>query len=336
MRHAYGKNTILMLLLGVLTFLCSCNQTRINNTSQNPSDPPKVTSVGEETEQVTCPPDIENSDNNSEDVFIWLPTEAEGSLDAFYQLSSPQSQGLCTKVETVVDDKLKNTVKETPLGSFTYESSRYSLKTTISGEYGTFYSSYDVYKDDNGAEMTYLHGTDLMTFYYDSHENSIPSDLPSLTQDEMLTLANDFLATILPEETVNNCTDIIVNLPDNFHVGTVCFTRTIYGYDTDEDIMVMIDEYTHEVIAYNGECVGKYDTLVGKVTQEALDKAKTKLIAKVASMGIENISKQICSLTTNSEGELFMKLSFEYSYSAEENDELYAMADSIMTKVVIP
>ncbi len=144
-----------------------------------------------------------------------------------------------------------------------------------------------------------------------------------------------FWGSHLPTDILENFSNVSVNLTTDYGAGTVGYIRTIYGYDTDEDILVMIDEASHEVIAYNGECVGKYDTLAGKLTQEMLDETKEKLSSKLLSMGLDRVAEKSYSLTTNTDGEVYMKCSFDYEYSETVDGvtERFVRADAILTKV---
>jgi hypothetical protein len=214
--------------------------------------------------------------------------------------------------------------------SFTYQDSREYWKTISEEEIGSFYSSYDRYKDENGATVTYLSGTNMMTLYLGSL-SEVESAATPLTLEEAKAVADEFLQSILPE-------DILVNIPwfstsegatSTISVG---YQRTIHGYLTDEDILVMVDVRTGKIRGYNGQCVGKYADLEQYLTKESLDTAYEKLKAKLLSLELSDLEMLQPSLTTNTDGEVYMSLPFTYFNESSGTPDML----ELLCKVEVP
>ena len=145
-------------------------------------------------------------------------------------------------------------------------------------------------------------------------------------------VADEFLRSILPEAILDNIpwyTTSDSTIPSEI---SAVYNRSIHGYLTDEDIVVAVDTRTGKIRGYNGQCVGKYTELEKHLTKELLDEIAAKLEAKVVSLGLRELEMRQPVLTTNTDGEVYMSLTFDY-YS-----DFYGGTDMLrlLCKVEIP
>ena len=273
--------------------------------------------------------------DNVPGIFLWLPSESMEYAPALDFLEDPRVYGFYTSMEWVHEKSLINHQKSSFLGTVIYDYSELTLKSVTPGEYGDFYCAQDYYKNEVGSEIAFRHGTDFMTYFYRDPTKGSGTDLPPLTEERMVKIANDFLSEILPAETLDHFTLNGCQIQEQMP-GVVTYFRLIYGYKTDEGILVMIDETTQEVIGYNGKYVEKYDDIEDTLSEEILNSTKARLEAKLASMDLLRMEIKEYTLSTNTSGEVYMSVHF--CYDMQFNDASYTLtqSDTIMTKVEIP
>lgn len=281
----------------------------------------------------------ENTDSdvlqNDVEGFFRVSWESDGELsDELRAMKSTVYAGIDTDVHRVTDEACLGRTIEFANDTFLYQSTEKSLMTTKKGEYGTFYSSYDIYENDTGDEVRFLSGTDYMTFYFDGGRSNVNTHPEDLTAEEATAIANEFLSSILPQEILDDI-PWVSTAKANYSERTydVIYFRKLHGYYTDESIMVMVDVYSREVFAYNGECVGKYADLASTITQESLDRAYAVLKNKVESMNLHGTEVIDACVMTNTVGDVYMAMTFEYTTS--DTGETRVMQE-IVTKVEIP
>ena len=254
-----------------------------------------------------------------------LPNGLEG-------MASPESQGVYTWFSTSVNEALAGK-QITALGSvFTYQDSDRYWKTTSEEEFGTFYSSYDEYRSEDGASVRYLSDSDRMTLYLSGDLSHIDSAPSPLTFEQARVVADEFLRSILPETILDHIPWYTTSDSTISSAISVVYNRSIHGYLTDEDIVVAVDTRTGQIRGYNGQCVGKYAELEKHLTKELLDETAAKLEAKVVSLGLRELEMRQPVLTTNTDGEVYMSLTFDY------DSDFYGGTDTLrlLCKVEIP
>lgn len=254
--------------------------------------------------------------------FVYIPGEEEVELPASMQNMAVSSLvGIGTLADNVTVESLKGSIRTTPLGNFTYSKSSCSRLTYVKGEYGSFYSAYDRYQNNEGTEVRFLQNTDLMTYYFKTSDSEQTGDAGEMTPERAQTISDAFLAEILPDEVLTNIPCVSVsqdtNNPLRYWVG---YMRQLYGYNTDEDILVLVDAETGTVKGYNGACVGKYNSLSATVTKEALDKAAGKLETEVASWNLTDLKINGFEVTTNTVGDVYMSMYISYSSNSDQTE----------------
>ena len=282
----------------------------------NGNDTVSFETTGAETE--VKEPTVEIGDYD----FVYIPGEEEVELPASMQNMAVSSLvGIGTLVDNVTVESLKGSIRTTPLGNFTYSKSSCSRLTNVKGEYGSFYSAYDRYQNNEGTEVRFLQNTDLMTYYFKTSDSEQTGDAGEMTPERAQTISDAFLAEILPDEVLTNIPCVSVsqdtNNPLRYWVG---YMRQLYGYNTDEDILVLVDAETGTVKGYNGACVGKYNSLSATVTKEALDKAAGKLETEVASWNLTDLKINGFEVTTNTVGDVYMSMYISYSSNSDQTE----------------
>lgn len=264
--------------------------------------------------------------------FVYIPGEEEVELPASMQNMAVSSLvGIGTLVDNVTVESLKGSIRTTPLGNFTYSKSSCSRLTYVKGEYGSFYSAYDRYQNNEGTEVRFLQNTDLMTYYFKTSDSEQTGDAGEMTPERAQTISDAFLTEILPDEVLTNIPCVSVsqdtNNPLRYWVG---YMRQLHGYNTDENILVLVDAETGTVKGYNGACVGKYNSLPDAVTKEALDKAAKKLEAEVATWNLTGLTVDGFEITTNTVGDVYMSMYVSYSVNEDQSED---WAQILLTRV---
>ena len=292
----------------------------------NGNDTVSFETTGAETE--VKEPTVEIGDYE----FVYIPGEEEAELpDSMQGMAVSSMVGIGTLVDNVTVESLKGSIRTTPLGSFTYSKSSCSRLTYVKGEYGSFYSAYDRYQNNEGTEVRFLQNSNLMTYYFKASESGQTENVGEMTSERARAISDTFLAEILPAEVLAGipCTfvDQDANNPLRYWVG---YMRQLHGYNTDEDILVLVDAETGTVKGYNGECVGKYDALSVSVTKEALDKAAEKLEAEVATWNLTGLKINGFEVTTNTVGDVYMSMYISYFVNS---DQIESGAQVLLTRV---
>ena len=282
----------------------------------NGNDTVSFETTGAETE--VKEPTLEIGDYD----FVYIPGEEEAELpDSMQGMAVSSLVGIGTLVDNVTVESLKGSIRTTPLGNFTYSKSSCSRLTYVKGEYGSFYSAYDRYQNNEGTEVRFLQNTDLMTYYFKVSEPGQTENIGEMTLERAQAISDAFLAEILPAEVLTNIPCVSVsqdtNNPLRYWVG---YMRQLYGYNTDEDILVLVDAETGTVKGYNGACVGKYNSLSATVTKEALDKAAGKLETEVASWNLTDLKINGFEVTTNTVGDVYMSMYISYSSNSDQTE----------------
>lgn len=217
-------------------------------------------------------------------------------------------------------------------GDYTYSCSQTYWRGTSENEYGSFYCLYDEYKREDGAWLSYIGGTELLA-RYSNHvfDDAEPVSTP-LSAEDATRIANEFLESILPEEVRANIPWKTTDEHRDLGVFYVGYCRYIHGYATDEDILVGVNSQYGLVEGYNGVCVGKYTTLESLLTKDILDKTAAKLEEKVLSLGLSELRLKEPALTTNTDGDVYMSLAFEFYNEKYEMTNMY----QILCKVDLP
>ena len=264
--------------------------------------------------------------------FVYIPGEAEAELpDPMQNMAASALVGIETIVDQITVESLKGSVRATPLGTFTYSKSNYNRLTYVKGEYGSFYSAYDRYMNDEGTEIRFLQNTDLITYYFKVSKPEQTEDAEEMTPERARAISDAFLSEILPAEILAGipCTSVYQdsNNPQRYWVG---YVRRLHGYNTDEDILVLVDAETGTVKGYNGACVGKYAALSVSVTKEALDRATEKLETEVNSWNLTGLKIDGFEITTNTVGDVYMSMYIRYSVNSDGEE---CEAQVLLTRV---
>ena len=175
-----------------------------------------------------------------------------------------------------------------------------------------------------------------MTLYISGDLSRIDSAPSPLTPEQARVVADEFLRSILPEAILNDIpwhstSDSTASSAISSAISVV-YNRSIHGYLTDEDIVVAVDTRTGAVRGYNGQCVGKYAEPETHLTKALLDETAAKLEAKVASLGLRDVEMQQPALTTNTDGEVYMSLIFDYYNEVHDGTD----SRQLLCKVEIP
>ena len=291
---------ILILLSMILAFTVSCRSSDKNN-KENKQD-------AENNEKVEVKEDPEP------EVRIFSQINSESDISkGDSSFVSTESLGLYTdKVYRVFDD-LKDKTKTFSgfEGEFVYYRSRCMLSGVMPGEYGSFYSVYDIYKNKNDPreEVDLLHGTNTIVSYSNIDTSG---SLEEKDDNKLKETARKFLLNTMNEEKFNEFTFVNceTSLAPRFH--GISYVKYINGYATDEAVFIMVSPSGETVMGYNGYNVGKYDTLESTISKEALDTAYDALKEKIASRDGTATVIHDPRIITNTEGKVFLQINYEY------------------------
>ena len=196
---------------------------------------------------------------------------------------------------------------------------------------GSFYSQYDVYS--NGSQkVEYLANTDLVV-YYDNLTGGKAEGKQQRSEEELLQIAKDFLQKCMGAEAVSQYTYSGMDL-DLGGITALAFDRLIEGYKTDDLLSVFFaDDGT--VLGYNGRNACKFDAVSTKLTKEKLDAATQKLMEKIEALGLDSFERGAPVLTTNTSGEVFIKIwiRYEVTENPNETETAYTHLGSLYVRV---
>ncbi|MBQ7376480.1 MAG: hypothetical protein IJW52_06315 [Clostridia bacterium] len=256
---------------------------------------------------------VEVTEEKKEPIFLTL--SAEGSADeAFLGFGDAKAYGLGVSEKKVILEDMKGKTIECPLGTgsvFTYFESRCAPKNKATDEYGSFYSVYDIYFDEKGNERIYLRNSEepvcVLFFSLEGLKDVklSPDDL------ETARAASDaFLLKFFSQDTLNNYENVKAEVDDN-NMYRIHYARYICGYKTDEYITVYVNKegYFYMYVAWD---VKKYDEIASKIDKSELDAAKDLLLEKIESLGDKVVKIGDAMITTDTEGNVYLKMPYEY------------------------
>lgn len=233
---------------------------------------------------------------------------------------------------TAVEKKVFNEVEKSIISPFTsqrldYQYSNCSKNKNEADSIDPFYSVYDVYNTER-ENLIYLHGTELLCQYFYREDSSQGLEM-TLSRNEALEIANDFLLSFLSKDQIAKFEPPVINEePSGTFMYTVSYVRKVAGFDTDETITVFIS-LSGKVVGYNGNNLDKYDSYVDTIKADKVNEAKKALETKIQSLNLSNCSIHFPIITTNTSGELFLMIDVEYS-----DDCGMTMVDSCLINIL--
>ena len=305
---------LLAVSLSITTIMSVAACTRPETTDETTTTQ-AVTESGAELNAEKAPVNHDGFVLNSFESGMEIPEVLKG-------MDTMQAHGLETVANYVVKSDLADSKVTFDGTDYTYDRSKCSLRRTTKDEYGTFYSSYDRYERADGAWLSYISGTELLARYSNHHFDGVSPVDGSLTNEEAKKIADEFLQSVLPEDVWSSIPWKATDERSDLGVIYVTYVRDIHGYITDEDILIGVNSQYGVVEGYNGVCVGKYAASEPLLTKELLDETAAKLEAKVLSLGLEGLNMREPSLTTNTDGDVYMALAFDYYNEVEGMSDL--------------
>ena len=267
-----------------------------------------------------------------EDLFLIGISQGEsGLVGQSSTFQSANSHGMDRALHTVLIDRLKNKTKD-PFSDgtqFTYKRSEVKYESASSTKIGSFYSQYDVYYAGN-KHVEYLADSNLIVYYQDI--NYPANGQQQCSEEELLQKAKDFLQKCIPASELAKYT--YSGKPSNTAGMTgLKFTRYIEGYQTDDVLTVFFSD-DGTIMGYNGREACKFNSVSTKITKEKLDTATAKLMKKIEALELHNLTYGDPVLTTNTSGEVFIKIWIRYtSTPVEENTDPDSYQDRLYVRV---
>ena len=272
------------------------------------------------------------SDLPKEDLFLIATSESGSEVPkraSEFQSASAHGIGISSRRSEL--DQLKQTSKS-PFNNgvqYVYDYSNIKATSEVDGTQGTFYSRFDVYS--NGSEQVeYLADSNLIVYYSGSGK---AQGEQQCSEEELLQTARDFLQKCMGAEALSKYTYSGMD-PDVYGMTTLAFNRYIEGYKTDDVLSVFFAD-DGSVLGYNGRNACKFDAVTAKITKEKLDGATAKLMKKINALELVNLTHGNPTLTTNTSGEVFIKIWIRYEVieSFNGNDLTDTRLDSLYVRV---
>ncbi len=267
-----------------------------------------------QSDETNRPQNIPKDSTSNERIFLNIALEGKTATNGFedsvkYGIYTSKSEEIFENMAQSIKKLSFNTDKE-----FTYQHSNCAPKFNGSKEYGTYYSVYDVYKYEK-EEIEYLHGTDILCFYFSSEgciENIV---LTEHSKEGAKNAADSFLLKFLSPQELNEFGEVTVDDSSKICSYTVCYTKLIDGYKTDEQLWLFFDSEGN-LKGYNGYNLKKYDALEDRITKEKLDAAKEALLDKLSSTEKLDFKHEEPKIITDTAGNVYLEIL--YSYRLEE------------------
>lgn len=297
--------SILSLILALL-LLGSCANSGENKKNYDTPSKSDVTTLQDD-----------NSDSVKTPKFYYLGTEASSVFQSNENFAKASDYMFGGKTATNVIETKKNTTKNIlDRGTFTYLESKVIFTDIKSGKVASIYGVHDTYVSADGkTEVTFLEGTDTITFYEEKKDETLTEKIDIRKAKE---ISDAFLAKILPgyslEDMHTTMDEDVSGTQKSFWFG---YAKKINGLISDEDILVWVSEYG-QIRGYNGENVRKYDKLASSITSEKISKAvgefneAIKDIESLASCPTENY---IC---TDNDGKIYVSVAVVMSETHRE------------------
>ena len=290
---------ILVLALGLMS--CSGDDAENLQNTDNAQNIPNLTDTGADQRLFLVPTtySVER-----------LPAEEFGSAVAY---------GLGTVSEYKVFDDMAKETRVDPFNDqreIVYEKSDCHYLKDDFGEYGSFYSIYDIYKAGN-AQYHYLHGTDILCKLFVYGDGGVAVKNIPTNEEEAKKITDDFLDSIYGKGFSSEYELLTIHGENSVDLYNVVYVRVIEGYRTDDTIAVYIDR-SGKISAMNAPNVNKYKYLKDRISKEKVDEAKDILMEKLQTYELENLQVVGTGITTDRVGNLYLKL--RYSHTVEHSN----------------
>ena len=251
--------------------------------------------------------------------FLYSPSDNVGSLgigiNDFHQTSE---YGIHTQSVTHTYTELEGKKKSLDGVEYVYSESNCDLKNSNTTEYGTFYSQFDIYYSaDQQSALHYLHGTDILTLYYDF--SNIQEGQNGMTDEQAIKIAEEAIRTYSGKDALDRYEFYSISR-DQFVVKQggcrVVFRHYVHGYMTDDSVAISIDA-TGKVYMYGANEAGKYK-YTESVTKDQLSSAADALREKLADSTATEIRCDDSNLllTTDTSGKLYLRASITFMHNS--------------------
>ena len=276
---------------------------------------PGETVTPEQTEQQTEVPTAGQviGDPIQGTVFLYVPSDIVYPADyPFQNFLSSTTYGLYTAMQTTTFEQYTESTRTSPFSSSTiaYLYSQGKLKNSTFNEFGSYYSVYDRYSNEN-EWIDYLHGTNKIKFYvnFAASDHSDISKAP-ISEEQALSIAQKLIEDTVSKEYLKMLTfdHICIDSDNEF---SILYVRYIHGYPTDETISINITQ-SGDIVYYNGYNTEKYDELISKIDLESLQVAHDNLTKKINDMKLSEIECSSPMLITSADGIVFMEMIVSY------------------------
>ncbi len=257
-----------------------------------------------------CIPQANNTPNKASKEIFCISSSLGADEAVTKKYNIPEEFGITNIFETEILENVATTKSSIVNGKpdLSYTHSNCAKKNSLSNEYGSFYSCYDAYQSDD-ERSEYLHGTDLLCFYFLSSDAFDETDTP-IQEADAKSRSEIFLRDLLSDKIFSKFTFDHISFSPLMGEYDVLYIRYIYGYATDETLSVFINS-AGQVSSYNGRNVKKYDHLIDKITKEKLDKTHRAILDEIDSLALKNTTVFDPSITTNNDGIVYLKVGFK-------------------------
>lgn len=216
--------------------------------------------------------------------------------DGFARIEDEALYGESEKV--VSSDKINTTKSLDGLGTFTYKESKIVKNASDSNG---IYRVYDTYVSEDGSkEVTFLEGTDIMTWYNDNSSNKDKIG-KKIDLQQAKKIATEFISKHLNGYSIEGMAVSGISTK-NF---VVSFTREVEGFSTNEALHVSIDEYGR-VCRFDAPEILMYDEIEGNITYEKISAAKKLLADELDTKNFEYIFISDETLICGYNGNLYL------------------------------
>lgn len=301
------KILVLVLTLYLLFVFCSCSKSKADN-------------VNLPAEQETLKLPFATTDTIE---LYYSLTDSDSSEASSICMGDSKTVGIHSDTVEIVDDSVTKE-KTVRINNKDINVTYQTTKKGLENEPSVFSQSIDIYALNN-EKFEFLHNTNQLIGYYRSCDSSSESANHQYEEAELMTISQQFILEYLNQVEFSKYSFDSAVFSNTIKSWIVTYRRYVHEYTTDNYIWVWIEK-DGSVSNFQLMEHGKYDYINPDITKEHIDAAVVAAETKLSELNLTDLEIRTKTLTTNTEGVLFVEIVYEYKTGENDNrlEKIYA------------